>query len=136
MYNQTKHKERKHFYMYCLQCFPYEKALFNHKENCTKINGAQAIKMPKADDMVYFKNCHKGLVSPFVIYADFEAINEKIHGCQPNNYKSYTELYQKHKDCGYRYQVVCCYDNKYSKPVQIGENAVHKFMEKMLEEVE
>ena len=33
--------------------------------------------------------------------------------------------------------VVCCYDNKYSKPVQIcrGENAVYKFMEKMLEDV-
>ena len=25
MYNQTKQKERKHFCMYCLQCFRYEK---------------------------------------------------------------------------------------------------------------
>ena len=35
-------------------------------------------------------------------------------------------------------KVVCCYDDKYSKPVQIyrGEKAVYKFMEKMLEEVE
>ena len=56
--------------------------------------------MPKADDMVYFKNYHKRLAAPFVIYADFEAINEKVHGCQPNNNKSYTESYQKHKDCG------------------------------------
>ena len=40
-------------------------------------------------------------------------------------------------DCGYGYKVVCCYQNKYSKPVQInrGENAVYKFMENMLEEV-
>jgi len=32
---------------------------------------------------------------------------------------------------------VCCYDDKYTKPVQShrGENAVHKFMEKMLDEV-
>ena len=75
---------------------------------------------------------------PFVIYADFEAITEKIHGCLPNNEKSYTEAYQKHTDCGYGYKVVCCYDDKYSKPVQIyrGENAVHKFMENMLEEVD
>ena len=45
---------------------------------------------------------------------------------------------RKHKDCGYGYKVVCCYDDKYSKPVQIyrGENVVHKFMEKMLKEVE
>ena len=59
MYNQTKHKERKHFCMYCLQCFPYEKTLIIHKANCITINGAQAIKMPKADDKVYFKNYHK-----------------------------------------------------------------------------
>ena len=60
--------------------------------------------MPKADDMVYFKNYHKGLEIPFVIYADFEAITEKAHGCQPNNNKSYTESYQKHRDSGYGYK--------------------------------
>ena len=52
--------------------------------------------------------------------------------------RSYTKVHQTHKDCGYGYKVVCCYDNKYSKPIQTyrGENAVFKFMEKMLEEVE
>ena len=96
------------------------------------------MKMSKADDRVHFKSYHKGLEAQSVIDADFEAINEKVHGCQPNNDKSYTESYQKHKDCGYGYKVVCCYDDKYSKQVQIcgRENAVHKFMEKMLEEVE
>ena len=74
---------------------------------------------------------------PFVIYADFEAITEKISGCQPNNDKSYTEAYQKHTDCGYGYKVVCCYDDKYSKPETTyrGEKAVYKFMEAMLVEV-
>ena len=61
--------------MYCLRCFPDENALVNDKENCTAINGAQAIKMHKADDTVYFKTYHKGLAAPFVIYTDFEAIN-------------------------------------------------------------
>ena len=44
---------------------------------------------------------------------------------------------QKHIDCGYGYKVVCCYDNKYSKPEQIyrGEKAVYKFMEAMLDEI-
>ena len=52
--------------------------------------------------------------------------------------RSYTEAYQTHEDCGYGYKVVCCYKKKSSKPVQTyrGENAVYKFMEKMLEEVE
>ena len=137
MFNQTKHEHRKHFCMYCLQCFSREDVLTEHKNNCISINGEQAIKMPEKGDKVHFKNHHKQLPVPFVIYADFEAITEKVDSCQPNNEKSYTEAYQKHKDCGYGYKVVCCYDDKYSKPVQIyrGENAVYKFMENMLEEV-
>ena len=73
----------------------------------------------------------------FVIYADFKAITEKIHTCQPNDKKSFTEAYQKHTDCRYAYKLVGCYDNKYSKPLQLyrGENAVYKFMESMLHEV-
>ena len=119
MYNQTKHARRQQFCMHCLQCFKSEIVLNNHKGNCIIVYGAQAVEMLKADDMVYFKNYHKGLAAPFVIYADFEATDEKVYGCQPNNDKSYTESYQKHKDCGYGYKVVCCYDDKYSKPIQI-----------------
>ena len=47
MYNQSKHKERKHFSMYCLQCFSSERILANHVNNCLTVNGAQAINMPK-----------------------------------------------------------------------------------------
>ena len=132
MYNQTKHACTKHFCMHCLQCFGSEIILNNHIENCIIINGAQVLKMPKADDMVYFKNYHKGIAAPFVIYADFEASNGKVNGCQPNNDKSYTKLYQKDKDCGYGNKVFCRYDDKYSKQVQIyrEENAFRKFMEK------
>ena len=137
MYNQTKHKERKHFCMHCLLCFKSEIVLNNHTENCIIINGAQAIKMSKADDMVHFKNYQKQLPVPFVIYADFEGITKKVQGCKLNNDKSYNECYQSHKDCGYGHKVVCCYDDKYTKPVQIyrGENAVHNLMEEVLEEV-
>ena len=138
MYNQTKQKERKHFCMHCLQCFSSERVLTNHKENCIQVNGTQAIKMPTKDNNILkFNNFHKQLPVPFVIYADFEAIIEKIHGCQRHDDKSYTEAYQKHTDCGYGYKVVCCYDDKYTKPEKIyrGEKAVYKFMEAMLEEV-
>ena len=60
-----------------------------------------------------------------------------MQGCKPNNNKSYTEEYQRHVDCGYGYKIVCCYDDKYTKPIEInrGENAVHQFMEAMLEEL-
>ena len=137
MYNQTKHKAQKHFCMFCLQCFSSEQVLRNHKENCIQINGTQAVKMPdKKNNILKFDNFHKQIPVPFVIYADFEAITEKIHSCQPNNNESYTEAYQKHTDCGYGYKVVCCYDDKYSKPIQIYRDpkAVYKFMESMLKE--
>ena len=54
------------------------------------------------------------------------------------NKRSYTEAYQTHEDCGSAYKVICCYNDKYSKPIQTyrGENVIYKFMEKMLEEVE
>ena len=45
--------------------------------------------------------------------------------------------FQKHTDCGYGYKVVCCYNDKHSRPIRVyrGENAVYKFIEKMFEEV-
>ena len=140
MYNQSKHKERKHFCMYCLQCFKSESILTKHVDNCLAINGKQGINMPKeGENILKFNNFHKQQAVPFLIHADFEAIIiEMVQGCKPNDDKSYTEAYQAHEDCGYEYKVVCCYKDKYSKPIQMyrGENAVYKFMEKMLEEVE
>ena len=47
MYNQANHEEKKHFCMYCLQCFRGENTLEKHKKNCITINRKQAIKMPK-----------------------------------------------------------------------------------------
>ena len=138
MYNQTKHKESKHFCMHCLQCFSSERVLDDHKDNCITVNGTQAVKMPdKNNNTLKYNNFHKQQPVPFVIYADFEAITEKISGCQPNNNKSYTEAYQKHTDCGFGYKVVCCYDDKYSQPLKIyrGEKAVYTFLEYMLDEV-
>ena len=105
MYQQTKHKERKHFCMHCLQCFSSERVLNNHKNNCIQINGTQAINMPKkGDNILKFNNYHKQLPVPFVIYADFEAITKKVQGCKQSeemenekNKRSYTEAYQTHK---------------------------------------
>ena len=138
MFNQTKYEGKKHFCMHCLQCLSSEEVLNNHKNNCIQVNGTQAIKMPdKNNNTLKFNNFHKQQPVPFVIYADFEAITEKISGCQPNNNKSFTDAYQKHTDCGFGYKVVCCYDDKYSQPLKIyrGEKAVYTFLEYMLDEV-
>ena len=140
----SKHKERKHFCMYCLQCFSSEIILSNHIKNCLTINGKQAINMPKeGENMLKFNNFYKQFPVPFVIYADFEAITKKVQEQNEETHRdekegSYTKAYQTHEDCGCGYKVVCCCDDKYSKPVKRyrGENAVYKFMENMLSEVE
>jgi len=99
----------------------------------------QAIKMPKKGSVVKFKNYHKQLLVPFVIYADFEAFTQKIDrpSCQPTAKKPYSVKYQQHLTYSYKYKIVCCYDDKFSKPIQIyrGKNATYKFLEAMLEEV-
>ena len=114
MYNQSKHKERKHFCTYCLQCFSSERILANHVNNCLTINGAQAINMPKqGENILKFNNVHKQLPVPFVIHADFEAITKKVQSCEQSeemkkdkDTRSYTEAYQTHEDCGYGYKVI------------------------------
>lgn len=135
MRHQTKQNERKHFCMHCLQCFSSERVLADHKEVCIQVNKTQGIKMPTKDNNILKYNNHqRQLRAPFVIYADFEVLTGKINGCQLANNKSFTETCQKHVDCGYGYKVFCCYDDKYSKPVQVyrGPQAAYKFLEAML----
>ena len=47
---------------------------------------------------------------PFVVYEDFEAFPENIDSCEPDNRRSFTEKYQKHKPCGFSYKIVCSED--------------------------
>ena len=136
MYNQTKHKNKKHFCMYCLQCFSSESILVN---NCLTISGAQAINMPKqGENILKFNNFHKQLPVPFVICADFENGTRKVQGCEQSeeikkdkDRRSYIKAYQTHEHCGCGYKVICCYDDEYSKPIRTyrGEYAVYRFME-------
>ena len=137
MFSFNDHKEKKYFCLRCLHCCSSASVLEDHKQDCLLLNGAQAIKMPEAGSKIYFKNHKKMLPAPFVIYADFESITEKIDGCLPSDDKSYTSTYQSHKACSYGYKLVCRYDNSYSKPVEIyrGEDCIEKFIMKMLSEV-
>lgn len=139
MFNISKSHHRKYFCTYCLQHFTTKEGLNQYKENCLIINGCQAIKMPnKGKNIVEFKNYHKQMLVPSVIYVEFEAITEKVSSCQPDSNKSYTDKYKKHTGCSYGYKLVCCYDDKYPKPVKIyrGEDSIRKFMEQMLLEVQ
>ena len=44
MFSRTKHKDKKHYCMSCLQNFTTEEILSNHKKQCFLINECQAVK--------------------------------------------------------------------------------------------
>jgi hypothetical protein len=133
----TKHNEKKHPCMHCLQCFTPTRILEKHKKDCIEVNGKQTVTMPKKDSFVELKNYHRQLPVPFTIYADFEAILEKTDSDKPKDHESYTYKYQNHVGCGYGYKVVCHFDDGYSRLYKSyrGENSVNHFIKSMLEEV-
>ena len=53
---------------------PVKKILNKHEEECKKFNGSQAVEMPKEGEVLKFTKYEKTIYTPFVIYADLEAI--------------------------------------------------------------
>ena len=52
-----------------------------------------------------FKNYHKQLPMPFVVYADFECFTKPLNTCSPNPEKSYSCNYQKHEPSGFCFYI-------------------------------
>ena len=57
MYSKTKHKDKKHFCMACLQNFSTKEILNNHRKHCLSIIRAQAVKYETGT--IKFKNFDK-----------------------------------------------------------------------------
>ena len=56
MYNQTLHRDRKHFHRSFLQSFRTAQIFDQHVDNIFKSNGKQMIKMAKKEEIIKFKN--------------------------------------------------------------------------------
>ena len=100
------HKESNSFCLNCLNHFPNEEKLKIHEEYCLK-NQAIRIEMPEKGSLVTFIHHNRSIKVPFVVYADFEAFTEEISSCEPNDKKSFTQKYQKHRPSGFCYKIVC-----------------------------
>ena len=96
MYDHSLHRERKHFFRYCLHAFITEEILKRHIKDCFKINGKQRIIMSKKGEFVKFKNFDRKIKSPFMIYADFESILVPEDNWKQNPNECYTNQYQKY----------------------------------------
>ena len=47
IFSKTKHKDKKHFCMSCLQHFSAKEILNNHRKRCLLINGCEAVNYNK-----------------------------------------------------------------------------------------
>ena len=87
--------------------------------------------------MLYFKNYHKKLPVPFVVYADFECFTKPMNSCSPNPKESYNYNYQKHEPSGFCFYVKGIVDKKikpiiYTKTSE-DEDISKVFVEKLAE---
>ena len=87
--------------------------------------------MPAPGEKIKFKNYHKQMQVPFVIYADFESIIKPYQAAAGDK----SEIKSKHQACGFGYKIVR-YDGA-SSNVRIyrGEDVVEQFLKSLHQEV-
>ena len=104
--SQITSSENGSFYI-CKKCFTHftkYELLQKHITYCSS-NETVSVKMPPQNTMLGFKNYHKQLPIPFVVYADFECFTKPINTCSPNPEKSYNYNYQKHEPSGFCFYI-------------------------------
>ena len=118
MYSRTKHKDRKHFCMSCLQNFTTKEILNVHRERCLLINDTQT-------GVKKFKNYAKQIPMIFKIYADTECFLKWINIDEGK----YTKLYQKHTPNSIGAKLLCI-DDRFTLDTIISEGkyCINKFI--------
>ena len=115
---------------FCCQGFKSAHKLNKHVENC-KMYGGQRVSISK--DIVEFKDYHKTVEQPVVIYADFETLNGKLEGCEADPTSSNTNKKTIHQCSGYSYTVVSPYFPQRVYTYR-GPDAGEMFLKDILEE--
>ena len=135
---KTKSKDGKIFI--CKRCFTHytkEELLEKHIKYCFN-NQTVAVKMPESNTYLYFKNYHKQLPIPFVVYADFECFTKPMNSCSPNPKDSYNYNYQKHEPSGFCFYAKGIVPGIHIKPIiytktSEDEDVAKVFVEKLTE---
>ncbi|XP_022809570.1 uncharacterized protein LOC111346556 [Stylophora pistillata] len=135
----SKRKNKKFICRRCLNYFGSQRLLDTHDVLC-RFHEAVREKMPKEDTFLSFKNHHKKIDMPFVVYADFESIIKLLHSAQPNPEESYTEKKSQHIPVSFSYYLKCTFDDRYSKLLEYtakseDEDVAQTFVESLEEEV-
>ena len=79
---------------YCLNCFHWystKEKLEKYEKVCNDHDYCY-VELPNDNNKILkYNHGEKSMRAPFVIYADLECLLEKMHSCQNNPEKSYTE---------------------------------------------
>ncbi|MEM7421859.1 MAG: hypothetical protein AAF364_19430, partial [Pseudomonadota bacterium] len=133
--DQNGHKAKGYFCDICLFPMYDEQRLEHHRKKCGNISLA-ALEMPTDEEKcLKFKNIHKMIRKPVVVYADFEAILKPIPGCQRNPGQSSTDKYQEHEPCSVGMVVSrsCCSDPEFGDMfIHNGFDPATVFLEKLI----
>jgi len=108
LYNQNRHNESKHFCERCLHGYSRKELLERHKPECKGLlkTATRTEMLKEGENKMAFKNHYKQMKAPYVIYAVFECVLEKIAGCEPPSNKNFTVKTEKHEPCGFSYIAV------------------------------
>ena len=90
----------------------YKNKLKKHKRVCNDDDYYHA-KIPNKDNKILKHNQReRSLKALFMVYDDLESLLEKIHLCQNNPEKSYTETKTKYTPSGYSLFTNCSFDDE------------------------
>jgi len=106
--------------------------LERHKPECMgQLKRPTRTELPKeGKNKVKFKNHHGQMKAPFMVYADFESLLKKIHGCVKKGQATIkTEV---HEPCGFSYIIAKSDSQTHGPFVCRGKDAVYKFLVSLL----
>ena len=98
---------------YCLNYFHSyrtENDLTKHEKACNDHDYCYAEIPNEYNKILKYDHGEKSLKALFMIYADLECLLEKMHSCQNNPEKSYTEIKTKHTPSGYSIFTNCSFN--------------------------
>ena len=95
------------YYLKCFHSYSTKEKLRKH-EKLRNDRDYCYVKMPCDNNKILkYNHGERSMRAPFVIYADLECLLEKMHSCQNNPKKSYTEKKKKHTPSRYSLPTNC-----------------------------
>jgi hypothetical protein len=97
--------------------FHSEESLGTHMEYCANNEAVRQV-LPGEGTLTKFRNNHKSMKVPFVVYADLACFTERLAEEDRDKSTQYTMRYQEQKPSGFCYNIVCSEPGVYnSRPI-------------------